>query len=310
MKYYMLSGGMDVSEAITTVINEVETNGSKYWFIAENEDLIFVKDYNTSELFKYISLSAFLKENREDNMSITISSFMAGDTQYTLGLCVKEAYIKEMGRISSHFIYIIIPVFLVSAMIIVILVVAILHISKSDEKIKVLEKEAIERNITIEKLTIGMKKLRMGNRVSDNNIEDVNIKNVIYNKEVLNSILDKLSKRNIVPLTIIVIEFINPDKSQNRYDYYEDMKMISTLITKEHVIAEIQAGIFTILLFKTFSKDIDEIKDILVNQWALPLKKKGLNIRIGFSCIENYDADVEKAFDIICREVMKGTDND
>ena len=59
MKHYMVSDGMNISEAVTTIINEVETNGSRYWFIAENEDMLFVRIRVFriySDLFPYLIL--------------------------------------------------------------------------------------------------------------------------------------------------------------------------------------------------------------------------------------------------------------
>jgi hypothetical protein len=302
----MVSDDLNISDAITTVISEVETSGSRYWFIAENEDILFVRDKNTSDLFEFISLSSFIKDSREDDMSISLSSFMLGNNQYTIGLCTRDTYIREVGRVSYHNIYIIMPLILITAMIIVILVFSIFSISRKNDRIKELEEEAIERNKTIEKLTIGIKELRLNDAMRDNSVEYVRQETIIYKREVLMSLLDKIKKENIVPLTIIVSELTIPDISHNEENYYGIMKSVSTLIEKEHVIAEIEPGIFAILLFQTTSKNSNEIKDILVNKWALPLKKKGYIIRMGLSSIENYDANVEKVFDLIYREVLKG----
>ncbi|TAH65377.1 MAG: hypothetical protein EWM47_11270 [Anaerolineaceae bacterium] len=310
MNYYMVSGQMDISEAISTVINEVETSGSKFWFIAENEEMLFVRDQNTSKLFEFISLSSFIKQSRDDNMSISSSSFIIGDNQYTVGLCVKEAYMNDIGRVSQHYIYIIMPIIVISAMIIVILVISILHISKQEDRIKELEDDAIERNKTIEKLNISIKQLQLEDVERDYNMEETIQKTIIYNREVLISLLDKIKKENIVPLTIIVVELSTSDKSQNEDNYHKIIKSVSRLIDKEHVIAEVEPHIFTILLFKTRSDSSNDIKDTLVNKWAIPLKRQGFIIRMGLSSIDNYDAKVDKVFDLIYREVMKGIIHD
>ncbi|HHT88103.1 MAG TPA: hypothetical protein GX002_03730 [Clostridiales bacterium] len=303
MKHYMVSDGMNISEAVTTIINEVETNGSRYWFIAENEDMLFVRDKSFSDLFRLIPLSDFIKQCREDDMIVSHSSFTSGNNQYTIGICAKETYIKEKGRLYQHNVYIVIPIVIISALIIVILVISILLTSKKNDRIRELEQELIDRNNTIEKLTVSIKKQRLQN--ASNYYGEETLNNIIYSKDVLNSLLDKINKENIVPLTIIVVEItaVNKSKSKNKNKI---MASVSDYINREHVVAKIEEGIYAILLFHTKSEDIFELKDKLVNQWAVPLKRKGYIIRMGLSCIDNYDADVEKVFDLICKEVAKG----
>jgi hypothetical protein len=236
-------------------------------------------------------------------MIVSHSSFTSGNNQYTIGICAKETYIKEKGRLYQHNVYIVIPIVIISALIIVILVISILLTSKKNDRIRELEQELIDRNNTIEKLTVSIKKQRLQN--ASNYYGEETLNNIIYSKDVLNSLLDKINKENIVPLTIIVVEItaVNKSKSKNKNKI---MASVSDYINREHVVAKIEEGIYAILLFHTKSEDIFELKDKLVNQWAVPLKRKGYIIRMGLSCIDNYDADVEKVFDLICKEVAKG----
>lgn len=298
MKLYMESEGMDISEAIGTIINEVETSASRYWFFAENDNMLFVRDYNYSKLFSLITLPEFIEICESNGIIASYSTITVRKNQYAVGICAKEIYVIEKGRINQHNIYIAIPITVIGAIILVVLFYSVFEIGKRKERIYELEQEAIERNKVIDRLTNSLKRLYSQNGINSGNTR-------VYSRAVLMSLLDKIQKENIVPLTIIVIVMATEDRDRNIP--YGVMSSVSNYINQKHIVAEIEAGIFTILLFNTKADGIGEMKDKIVNEWAVPLKKEGYFIQMGVSCIEDYNADVEKVFDLICKEVSRGT---
>jgi uncharacterized membrane protein len=303
MKHYLESEQLQTLEIIDEVISEVETSGSSFWFVANGEDLVFVKNKESSGLFTYISLTAFLQDNTEDGMHISYHNFNIGDEKYTVGICTTLDFIMEEGLLFKHNLYILMPVLLISSILIVLIIIGLLIINKQENLISKLNLEAIDRNITIEQIAERYKKARMNDPGETRSQNSDSKEKVIYNKEVLISLLDKINRENVVPLTIVVIELSSKHKDLVSEDYHRMIKSVSNFVHKEHVLAEIFPGVFTILMFHTVAQSKEDIKKNLIEQWALPLKKNGIKLRMGISCIEKYDADVENVFEIVSKEV-------
>lgn len=311
MKYQMDTEQSEVTEVIDQMIGGVETSGSRFWFVANDKKLLFVKNQVTSNLFTYITLDNFIQQYQEDGMYLSYNSFSIGEEQYTIGICTKKDFIEESGQLFKHNIYIIMPLVLISAIMLVLFIVGILLINRQENKINQLNSEAIDRNITIENLTSTIKKTRLNDLGGATSQSQESHENVIYNKEVLVSLLNKINRENIVPLTIVIIELSSKNSKYATEDYHKMLRPVSNILSKDHILAEILPGVYAILMFHTVLDSNEAIKKTLVNQWALPLKKKGIKVRMGISCIEDYDANVENVFEIVYREVavkMK-TDN-
>lgn len=302
LQEYLEAEQLTTQEAIDKVSAEVDTTGSRYWYIAAGDSLLFVKNKNTSELFTNISFSTFLQERLKDGMKISRSSLTDGDVVYTIGICSSKEYISDSGEIFKHKIYILMPMILMACVLLAVPIIGFLTISRQDIRIKQLTAEAVERNITIEQLTERIKKGRINDVSSRGQFTGVPDKQV-YNKEVLTSLLEKINRENVVPLTIIITEFCADRKTDIGEDYQRCIKNASGLIHKEHVLAEIMPEVFAILLFQSDSEYIEEIKKTLVHKWAIPLKKKGIKIRMGITCITDHDTDVENIFAVVYREV-------
>lgn len=295
--------GMSVNVASDRIINEVKTSGDSYWFIADNENLIFVKDKTTTKLYDKTTMSSFLDASHKEGFYIIRQSFISGDSTYILGNCISKNYITENGELFKHNIYIIMPLVFVCAVILSVVTFCILIINRQETKIKNLSMEAIDRNIMIEQLTTRLKKSRLNDLGSDRSQNTGKKEKPIYSKEVLGSLLAKINRENIIPLTIIIIELSAKNKIYPAEEYQRFVKAASAHLNKEHVLAEIIPGIFTVLMFNTSSEHKDEIRKTLVSEWALPLKKMGIKVRMGITCIENYDSNVENVFEIVYREV-------
>ena len=302
-KHYISEDQLSIDDTVNQIVGEVETSGSRFWFIAADEKLLFVKSDTTTDMYSFTSLTTFIHDNKTDNLKVTFSSFSAGEVKYTIGICTSESYIKEGGELFRHNVYVIMPLILISAFIIVIVIFAILMINRQEITIKKLKADAIDRNMTIEQLTTRFKKTRLNDLGGSRDQTSENKEKVIYDKQVLASLLDKINRENIIPLTIIIIELTSKTRTFMTKDYQLYIKSISQYINQEHVLAEIITGVYSILLFHTFAESNEEIKQTLINEWALPLKKQGVKVRMGISCIEDYDSNVENVFEIVYKEV-------
>ena len=299
---YLMDADTEITNVIDKIMSEVETNGRRYWFIAKDQDLLFVKNKNTSELFSNISVDSFLHQYQEDKIHISSSSFMIGEDQYIIGICTEEGYILESGQLLKHYIYIVMPIIVISAVLLVLIIFYMLQINRVENKIKQLQEEAIERNMTIEELTTRLKKVRL-NDLNGTRSKSLNRDQVIYKKEVLTSLLSKINQDNMKPLTIIVIQLSSYFAKNVSEDYHSVFRSITGFLQGEYVMAEIAPGEFSILLFHTTSEQNEMMKKTLINQWALPMKKKGIKVRMGISWVEDYDTNVEKVFELVYKEV-------
>ena len=303
MKYRLDTAQSVDDEVIVQIIGEVETSGSRFWFVAKDEKLLFVKNQITTNLFAYITLDKLIQQYQSEMMYLSFHSFSSEDGEYTLGLATQKDYIEEEGQLFKHNIYIVMPFLLISSIILVVSIFGLLLINRQENNIKQLSSEAIDRNINIEHLTSTIKETRLNNLDGVTNQSLESQEKEIYNKEVLVSLLNKINRENIVPLTIVIIELSSKNSKYGAEDYHKIVKSVSDVLSNDHVLAEILPGIFTILMFHMVTDSNEAIKKTLVNQWALPLKKKGIKVRMGISSIQDYDADVENIFEIVYREV-------
>lgn len=301
MSIYLNSKTLDTDEAINKLIREVKTEGSSYWFIAQKHKLIFVKNKMNSELFEYITLTTFLKQCKNDGIKVTTSSFTQDGTKFTVGNCTKLSYIEEKEQLFRHHIYIIMPFILISAFFFVQFIYGLIRINQQENKIIHLNSEAMERNIFIEQLSDQLRKIRL-NRLGDQDSQ-AEEEPAIYNKEVLVSLLDKLGKKKIVPLTIIILKMSSNHNILALQDVLKIVKSVSAVLENEHVLAQISPDLYSILVFHTSIEQCDRMKDNIIKKWAVPLKSQGIKVKIGISCIEDYDADVKSIFDVIYKEV-------
>jgi hypothetical protein len=300
---YIEAQGLSEDTAVNNIISEVNTSGNSYWFVANNEELLFVKDNVTTDLYESVPLSSYLQESNSEDLFVIKQSITVGGVDYTIGNCIAKSYITEDGQLFKHYIYVIMPLILISSIILVIVIFCILMLNRQETIIIELKKEAIERNITIEQLTTRIKKSRLNDLRSSKGPETSQKDKQIYSKEVLGSLLAKINRENIVPMSIIIIELSSKNKIYSADEYQGFVKEASAYLTKEHVLAEIIPGIFTILMFHTSAENKDEIKKTLINEWALPLRKNGIKVRMGITCIENYDSNVENVFELVYREI-------
>lgn len=303
MKAYIETMGLTTEEATDKIISEIETTGSKFWFIAQAEELLFVKNNNTLKMIPVETLSSFIQDNVNNKVQVTYNNFTVNDVQYTIGTCTMLEYIVDEGQLIRHIIFIFMPLIVLCLAIPVIIIRGLLTINKQEDIIEKLTVEAIERNITIEELTNRMKKTKQSDigKVRDINSEPKD--QIIYKKEVLVSLLEKINREKVAPLSIIIIELSSKNMNFKQENYQEFIKSSSKYLSKEHVFAEVSPGVFTILMFHTLEEATEEIKQILINEWAAPLKQKGINVRMGFTNIKDSIANAETVFEIVYREI-------
>ncbi len=302
-QHYIENQGLSVNSAIVTILDEVDTTGNSYWFVAMNDDLLFVKDKVTSDTYEFTSLTSFLKVSKSEGYYLVYQNFAVGDTEYTIGNCITKSYIKDDGQLYKHLIYVVMPLILLTAIVMVVVIYCILIINRQESKIKGLSMEAIDRNVTIELLTTRLKKAKFSDHGGVKGQDADSKEKQIYNKEVLVSLLAKINRENIVPLTMVIIELSSKNRIYTAQEYQGFVRSATDYLLNEHVIAEIIPGIFSILMFHSGLESKNELKKTLINEWAIPLKKNGIKIRLGITCIENYDSNVENVFDIVYKEV-------
>ena len=59
----------------------------------------FVRDYNYSKLFSLITLPEFIGDRESNGIIASYSTIMSPENQYAVGICAKEIYVIESGRI-------------------------------------------------------------------------------------------------------------------------------------------------------------------------------------------------------------------
>lgn len=303
MQTYMKVQTQDTDALIGKLMKELKTEGSSYWFIAEDTTLLFVKNDAATPMYATLSLSDFIQSCKTNNMKVSVESFTYGSHQYTVGNCTRLSYIEDNGQLFRHHSYIMMPVILISALYFIFLLYGQLLVNRQENKIHQLNSEAKERNITIERLSSDIKKSGLEELKSEER-QDYD-GSVIYSREVLSSLLDKIGSERVKPLTIAVLEFTAAGQKMTPEEYHEVMQSLSALIEQEHVFAQLMPDIYAALVFYTTSEQNDSIKEALIHNWVIPLRERKIKVKVGISRIEDYDKDVKTIFDFVCTEVSK-----
>lgn len=304
MENEMTTDHYDVTHAVHVLVSGERTFGSRYWFVVRNNQLLFVKDEATTKLFKDISLSKFLRNNKAEGRKVSSSSFYIEKNKYTIGICTQEDAIEAKGQFTRHHIYIQLPVILICSFSFVSIVFMVHKINQQENKICELNTEAFHRNVTMEQLSERIKELRLSTQGEEKSHTGDNEK-IIYNRKVLASLLKKINVENFVPLSIVIVELNENGNSRETKDYKDIFRSVSKVLECEHVLADLSPGVFAIVLFHTASIQLEQIKETLVHSWALPLRDSGIKVRMGISGIEDHNTDVETVFDIVYRTVRE-----
>lgn len=304
LKSYLESGQYNSNEAISKIMAEVETTGNRFWFVAMDQELIFVKNEASTKLYESIPLNDFIRENKADGMIISNSTTSFGQYQYTIGICTKVDYIEEEGQLFRHNIYIYMPLILLSSFTFILIIYGIYKTEQSNTKISRLKEEASKRNLALEQLSTMIVKKRL------NNLEEVDGDNIlhreskIYQKTILDSLLNKINLEKIAPVAILVIQLASKKNKISRDKFHEMIKTISPVLNKDHVLAEVQQGVFVVLIFHTASDQIPQIQKRVIEEWAIPLKEQGIKIKMGNSCYEDTDRNVIAVFNTVLNQVI------
>ena len=304
MESYFANETLDVNAIILKITSEVETTGRSYWFIAREQKLLFVKDEITTKQYVNTAFKAYISDNTIEEMQVSYYSFYVGDIEYTVGNCTNISYIEDLGQLFRHHIYTILSLVLISMLSLVILIYIIIILNKRDKEIAGLSSQIKEKNIMVEKLAKKHKEIIRKSSKVEPFIEHK--ENTVYSKEVFHSLLEKISNNRIHPVTIAVFEFSseNIDYGPNNFRFL--FQEIPKKLEVDCVLSELSAEVFVLLLFHTVKEEKKEIQEMLISKWAMPLKKRGVNVRMGISSIENEETDIKEVFSSVYREVCEG----
>lgn len=283
---------------IRNLVLDVETSARRYWIFGKNNQIIYMKDEIADR--KFDTIDSLINNN--DDLHIAINSFRVGHEIYTVGICIEESYMLEVGQLHAHDFFIIILFLATSLLFTACIIISFTMIYKQRQKNEHLEELIIERNVVISKLT---SKIKSSNgRFINSNIES-DRKRKIYNKDVFQSLLKKIDNKDLIPINIIFIEMF----STNNYPFHDDFRkyvnQIFDVVKEEQIIAEISPGVFTLLIFKSNKEKTENVKNTLINVWGTPLAKTGVHVRIGISLIEEVGTNMEEVYNSIYNKIRE-----
>lgn|GEM_PF-1010992 len=304
LESYLESGQYNSNEAISKIMAEVETTGNRFWFVAMDQKLIFVKNEASTKLYESIPLNDFIRENKAEGLVISNSTKSFDQYQYTIGICTKEDYIEEEGQLFRHSIYIYMPLILLCSFVFILSIYGIYKKEQSNTKISQLKEEASKRNLALEQLSTMIVKKRLTDLEEGNGDNNRNRELKIYQKPILDSLLNKINMEKIAPVTILIIELASKKNEISRDKFHDLIKTISPVLNQDHVLAEVQQGVFAVLIFHTSSDQIPQLQKRVIEEWAIPLKEQGIKIKMGNSCYEDTDGNVITVFKTVLNQVI------
>ncbi len=296
----VLSSQSDNEQAvIKNIIKNSVTSANRYWFFTKENKIIFFRDDNETRQLKIKDINMLLKSYKMyggknidplitlfsdkaigsvlfsesevgENKLTSVAFFEVNGTDYSIGLCTTETYIVDSSYIYKHNSYSIITIVALCLLLFSIVIVNIIIIDKKDDEIQLLKKFIQSKNQKIERLTTA--------NISELDLlynKDTNI----YSKKVFDSLINKLEKSQLFPISKIVIDLSIPENISFDSLMSELSPVLKKLLPQNGILAKTQDNELTILLFRTHYKSAKALQTKLLNAWSNILMKFNSSVK-------------------------------
>ena len=227
------------ADAVSDIIMQAETSGSKYWFLYSSTGVIFEKNTeetrnvagkNAAELIRYWKLqgggdteafeelldsrkngSTVIEKNVKSGKEIvSLQYFQVGYKDYYIGMATSQSYLMSTERVNEHILYLYIFCAVVSLCLSVAVLFLCLKIYRSHMAAERASESLVDKNLQIQELT---RKLAVKNEaVQSASVYDNLTK--LYNRKFFDNLLSKIKNELLMPVSIVILD-INGLKKLN-----------------------------------------------------------------------------------------------
>jgi len=264
----------ELKDILTLSINDnYPTSSSTYCILAKNDDILFLKDENTTSTLIDEKITTYFDENNvsiRDNQQYIISTSQTqyeGDN-YTFVICTRQNYLVKLIKLNELRLHCL-GYFIIYGVLLLVIIVLSFYKSRSDGKRKVvLEEEAKKNRMIIEKL---------GNDKNKNYVDsDRDGLYSFYSRGIVDEVIACMSeeeKKKCIEIDIIVENL-----------KIEHFILITTILGRIKVSRSIacywEDNQFKVLLFDSDKEEVQEFIDIFMSKYRIDSEEKVEELKI------------------------------
>ena len=278
-----LTVGKAEAAAVTDIIMNAETSGSKYWFFYSSAGVIFEKNAeetrhvegkNASELIRYWTMkggngtdafekllsdrkngtAVFTKDMKTGKEIVSVQYFKIGNKEYYLGMATSWTYIMSTERVNEHILYLYIFCAAVSLFLAVAVLLLCLKIYTEYKKSTTAYESLVDKTLQIQELT--RKLAAKSEAVQTASIYDNLTK--LYNRKFFDNLVDRVKNEQLMPVSIVVLDINGLKKLNSLAGYYagdEILNQMADILRRvcigSDVVARTGSSEFSVLMTST-----------------------------------------------------------
>lgn len=309
------SSATNHNQSVTETLTQAETNGSRFWILADDTSILFFKNQKDSVAYQNKTIQDLVKdysiqggyqsrklysaiENKQDcslsysesasgkKMLISLHFFSSGGKDYVIGMSTAEKYIFTNVNLVHHNVYMLlfcgIPLIVLIA-IILFFTLKTIHINK---KMSEYEKLLRDKNMTIETLSNSVSNYE--HKQSKPNVYD-DLTGVLYNLDFLQAFLNKATNPTLFPLSVVIIHIGNRSYCEDHI-LFRAANTIRTNVAKKDLVA--RDGQDFIIAFPQRNQD-ELLQQLKILHTKLETKFPKQPIRVGVAYKNTVDFNVQ-----------------
>lgn len=264
--------------------NQVST--SYVWqFIYQDDEPIYIKNTTTTTEAqeKDISLHQLIENAKVQKKQVVYKQFISRDATYTYGLILEESYILLSGRVNKHNEYVLLVIGLISIVFFIVTLFLVASYNRKDKELKELSNQLKRANLNVENLAVAKRK-QLGEE-GELSLENGHSNN--YERELLDSFLNKSNQKELRPLGIIFIRLELANRYYAKKEIQELLEPVLECLTSKQFLFEISKGNFVILLYRSKEEQVIELIENIEVLWTFQLVEKGIKVHIASEWINN-----------------------
>jgi hypothetical protein len=265
---------LELQEVVTfDIMNSYPTSSSMYCILAKNDEIVFIKDENTTSTLKEDKLSEYFDENQvsmrdQKEYVVSTSEVEYHNDLYTLVICTKQEYLEKKSNFDVLRLHSLVYFIGYSVTLIIINILFSYTLRTKEKRIMKLEQEAKNNRLVIETLEND----RNRNYVNSEKADDFSF----YNKEILEEVIAGMTaaeKETCVQIDIFVEHL--------RMEHFVQITTILNRIKQDGSISSYwEENQFKVLMFHHNKEDVQRFIDLFLSKYKTESQESVGEIKI------------------------------
>lgn len=263
--------GKDEQEIIDDIKSRVEMSGENWAYVLLDNQMIFMRDDNTTDNLAYLKAAGVMDEYLEESGGVYNSSPIPG-TDYVCGMYTGRDYILSSystGEFENYIILGFVATFLALG---VMLIQYSVYLNRTLKEKELLERELHDRNNKFreyEKLSAGYKE-----QILDYQSGQKSGVNNVYDMDIVDVLLSKSEDAELYPICFMYVSVVMAERYYSKDELMDIMEFVKGLVKQNHVTAEISKGFYTVIMYRTDIREADDVRRNIMTQWKNSYARK------------------------------------